>query len=86
MIKCIARMEGHSVDTFWINKNSYISYANEFSVKDEKIQQSQRVGNKKFNPSYETCSIRNKESTEGLNIYWLIRKIITPEKSYFILE
>jgi len=53
---------------------SHISYVNEISVKDEKIQQNQRGGNKNVNPFYETCRIRNTESTGGLNIYQLIGK------------
>jgi hypothetical protein len=34
---------------FVINMNSHISYVNEISIKDEKIQQNQRGGNKNFN-------------------------------------
>jgi hypothetical protein len=49
--------------------NPHISYVNEISVKVDKIQQKRRGGNKNFNPLYETCRIRNTESTEGLNIY-----------------
>ena len=59
--------------------NSHISYVNEISIKDDKIQQNQRGGYKKYNPFYETCRIRNTESTNR-------EKIITPEKSYFTLE
>jgi hypothetical protein len=41
-------MEGHSVGTFLINMNSHISYVNEVLVKDDKIQQNQKGGNKNF--------------------------------------
>jgi len=49
--------------------NSQISYVNEFSIKDDKIQQNQRGGNKKYNPFYETCRIRNTESTNRKKNY-----------------
>ena len=50
MMKSITRMEGHSVYTFWSNEKSHIPYVGEIKVKDKKVQQKQRGGNKNLNP------------------------------------